>query len=175
MTEVAPEAAPAQEQPTSEENAPAEPKDWEAEAARLREELTKARKWEERAKENSAAAKAAEKARLDAMSESERAVEEAKQAARAEATAEFGKRLATSEIRAAAADAGADLAGVFDYLDLARFLGEGGEPDADAIKAFVAGLPKKSTPTPSFDGGSRTPTQAPQDMNTFLRKATGRA
>lgn len=176
MSEATPEAAPAQEQPNGEQSAtPTEPKDWEAEATRLREELSKARKWEERAKENSAAAKAAEKARLDAMSEQERAIEEAKQSAKSEAALSYGKRLATSEIRAAAATAGSDLTGVFDYLDLARFVGEDGEPDEKAIKAFVDGLPKKETPTPSFDGGPRTPAPAQQGMTGLIRKAAGRA
>lgn len=152
----APAETPAQETPKSEAAAPAEPQDWQAEATRLREELVKARKWEDRAKENSAAAKAAEKARLDAMSESERAIEEAKQSARQEATTAFGKRLATSEIRATAADAGADLAGVFDYLDLGRFVGEDGEPDTKAINAFVEGLPKKApAPAPGLDLGQK--------------------
>ena len=137
--------------------------DWKAEA----------RKWEARAKENSGAAKAAEKARLDAMSESERAIEEAKQSARAEATA-YGKRLAQSEIRAAAADAAADLKGVFDYLDLSRFVQEDGEPDSKAIKAFVDALPKKDAGPAGFDGGARSTSKAP-DFNQVLRQAAGRA
>jgi len=168
MTEAAPEAAPAQEQPSADQpaaDAKSDETDWKAEA----------RKWEARAKENSSAAKEAEKARLAAMSESERALEEARQSARLEAATEYGKRLATSEIRAEAASAGADLAGVFDFLDLSRFVGDDGEPDAKAIKAFVTGLPKKDAPPPSFDGGSRTPASGVGDMNQMLRKATGRA
>ena len=140
---------PAEEaKPTTTEQPKVDETDWKAEA----------RKWEARAKENSGAAKEAEKARLAAMSESERAIEEAKQAARQEASLNFGKRLATSEIRAAAADSGADLTGVFDYLDLGRFVGEDGEPDDKAIKAFVDGLPKKGpAPTPDLDLGQKPP------------------
>jgi len=146
------------------EETQADTTDWKAEA----------RKWEARAKENSGAAKAAEKARLDATSESERAIEEAKQSARAEATTAYGKRLAQSEIRAAAADAAADLKGVFDYLDLSRFVQEDGEPDSKAIKAFVDALPKKDAGPAGFDGGARSTSKAP-DMNQVLRQAAGRA
>ena len=71
---------------------------------------------------------------------------------------------------------GADLAGVFDYLDLSRFVGDDGEPDEKAIKAFVGGLPKKGDEAPpSFDGGTRTTPAAPQGMSTLIRKAAGRA
>ena len=38
-----------------------------------------------------------------------------------------------------------------DYLDLARFVGDDGEPDAKAVKAFVDGLPVKD------DGKPRAP------------------
>jgi hypothetical protein len=142
--------------------------DWKAEA----------RKWEARAKENSGHAKAAEKARLDAMSESERAIEEAKQAARSEAALSFGKRLARTEFDAHAGRRNPDYdsAAALEFIDLARFVGEDGEPDVKAIKAAVERLvPAASTPTPSFDGGTRTPPPVGVDMNTALRKATGRA
>lgn len=168
MTETAPEA-PAQEQPAAvepNEQPKADSTDWKAEA----------RKWEQRAKDNSSAAKEAEKARLAAMTESERAIEEARQSARQEAAQGYGRRLATSEIRAEAASAGADMAGVFDYLDLGRFVTEDGEPDEKAIKAFVSGLPKKDAPPPpSFDGGTRSTAPAQQGMSQLIRKAAGRA
>lgn len=97
-----------------------------------------------------------EKVRKASMSEAEKAVAEAEARGRSAATADFGKRLATSEIRAAAATAGADLDGVFDYLDLGRFVGEDGEPDTKAIEAFVGGLPKKGpAPAASLDLGVR--------------------
>ena len=178
MSEATPEATPAQETPPSETDPSTEPKDWQAEATRLREELTKARKWEERAKENSAAAKAAEKARLDAMSESERAVEEARQAARSEATLEFGKRLARSEFDAIAGRRNPDFdtSSALEYVDLAKFVGEDGEPDKEAIKSAVERLvPAPANALPEFDGGSRTTATAPQGMSQLIRKAAGRA
>lgn len=125
--------------------------------------------------EKNALAKELEKVRQSSMSEAEKQVAEAEARGRAAASADFGKRLATSEIRAAAADAQADLTGVFDYLDLSRFVGDDGEPDEKAIKAFVGGLPKKDAGPPSFDGGTRTTAPAPVGMSQIIRKAAGRA
>lgn len=135
-TEAAPEASetPAQEQPKPDEQPEADQTDWKAEA----------RKWEQRAKDNSKAASELEKQRKAAMTDAEKAVVEAEERGRTSAASEFGKRLATSEIRAAAATAGVALDGVFDYLDLSRFVDESGEPDQKAIKSLVAGLSKEA-------------------------------
>lgn len=178
MSEATPEtpAAPAQEQQPAAPAAPETPPTVEELQAKLEEATKESRKWETRSKENHQAKTELEKQQKAAMTDAERAVSEAESKGRTAATAEFGKRLATSEIRAAAADAQADLAGVFDYLDLARFVGEDGEPDEKAINAFVDGLPKKDPGTPSFDGGTRTPPPAaPSGMNALIRKAAGRA
>lgn len=169
MSEQAPEA-PTQDAPpeaTNEPNADAkvDETDWQAEA----------KKWEKRSKENFAKAKEFDEQRKAAMTDAERSVAEAEERGRTSAVQEFGKRLATSEIRAAAAAGGADLAGVFDYLDISRFVGNDGEPDSKAIATFVAGLPKSEAAPPSFDGGSRTPAPAPQGMSSLIRKAAGRA
>jgi hypothetical protein len=176
MTEATPEApaAPAQEQQPAAQ-APEAPPSVEELQTKLDEVTKEARKWETRSKENHQAKTELEKQRQAAMTDAERAVSEAEAKGRTAATAEFGKRLATSEIRTAAAVAGADLAGVFDYLDLSRFVGEDGEPDEKAIKAFVDGLPKKDPGTPSFDGGTRTPPAAQTGMSGLIRKAAGRA
>lgn len=140
-------------------------------------ELTKnSRKWEERAKANGGAAKAAEQARLDAMSESERAIEEARQSARAEAASTFGQRLARTEFDnlAGRRNPGFDTASALEYVDLGKFLDESGEPDTAAIKAAVDRLvPEANDGPPSFDGGTRTVTKA-ADFNTELRRAAGR-
>lgn len=128
-------------QETADQTTQTDNTDWKAEA----------RKWEQRAKDNSAKAREIEKRQQAAMTDAERAVVEAEARGRTAATEAFGKRLATSEIRAAALDADRDLTGVFDYLDLARFLDEDGEPDEKAIKAFVDGLPIRD------DGKPRAP------------------
>jgi hypothetical protein len=167
MSEEAPEA-PAQESTEQPEpEAKADETDWKAEA----------RKWEARAKENSGAAKAAEKARLDAMGESERAIEEAKQAARREAATDYGKRLARTQFDAVAGrrNPDYDTAAALEFVDLARFLDEDGEPDAKAIKAAVERLVPESASGPaSVDGGVRTSTKV-TDFNDVLRRAAGRA
>jgi hypothetical protein len=173
MTEAAPEspAAPAQEQQPTETASPEAPPTMEELQARV-EELTKeSRKWETRSKENHQAKTELEKQRQAAMTDAERAVAEAEAKGRTAAATEFGKRLATSEIRAAAADVKADLTGVFDYLDLTRFIGE---PDAGAIKAFVDALPKKEALPPSFDGGGRSTATGGDDMNKLIRAGLGR-
>lgn len=176
MSEATPEETPAQETPSTEGNAeepPADgPQDWEAEATRLREELSKARKWEKQSRENAARLRELERERLP---EAERAAVEAEERGRQAAAQQYGQRLARSEITAAAATAGADLGGVFDYLDLNRFVGDDGEPDGQAIAAFVEALPRRDATPPSFDGGTRGTPPAGADMNQFIRKAAGRA
>jgi hypothetical protein len=171
MSEVNPEAAATQEAAPA-AGAESDPKvdetDWKAEA----------RKWEQRAKDNSGAAKAAEKARIDAMSEQDRAIEEAKQSARTEATTSYGKRLARTEFDnlAGRRNPDFDTASALEFVDLGKFLGEDGEPDTKAIASAVERLvPTPATGPPSFDGGTRTAPPAPQGMSQLIRKAAGRA
>lgn len=170
MTENAPEASAAPETPAEQPQGGSEAKTFDADyVEKLRKENAAHRT------EKNALAKELEAIRKSTMSETEKAVAEAEARGRTTATQEFGKRLAQSEIRAAAADSAADLAGVFDYLDLARFVGEDGEPDSKAIKAFVEALPKKSQLAPSMDLGQRGAPAATQDFNQTLRRAAGRA
>jgi len=116
-----------------------------------------------------------DKFRQASMSETEKAIAEAEAKGRTAAASDFGKRLAKAEIQTAAATAGRDIGGVFDYLDLSRFVGEDGEPDAKAVQAFVDGLPDRTPAAPSFDGGARGSAPAVGDMNQALRRAAGRA
>jgi hypothetical protein len=145
--------------------------DWKAEA----------RKWEQRAKENNAKASEYEKARKAAMTEAERAVAEAEERGRMSAVTAYGERLARTEWIAEAArrNPGYDAAGALEDLNVAKFIGEDGEPNAKAIAASVARLvPEGSTgptPPPSFDGGTRQPVAAGGSMTDLIRKATGRA
>ena len=117
MSETAAEtdtAATAQEQQTTSETTTSEATPTLEELQTKLDEVTKeARKWETRSKENHQAKTELEKQRQAAMTDAERAVAEAEAKGRTAAASEFGKRLATSEIRAQAADAQADLAGVF--------------------------------------------------------------
>lgn len=150
MSETTAEAA-AQEPQAEEKSEPTTTPTIEALQAKLEEVTKEARKWEARSKENHQAKTELEKQQKAAMTDAERAVAEAETRGRTAATVDFGKRLATAEIRAAALDSGRDLTGVFDYLDLTRFLDDDGEPDEKAIKAFVDGLPVRD------DGKPRAP------------------
>jgi glutamyl/glutaminyl-tRNA synthetase len=134
-------------------------------------------KYRTKAGELGTAAKAAEKARLDSMGEAERKIEEAKAAGRTEAVGEFGKRLARTEFDAIAGRRNPDFdtASALEWVDLGRFVGDDGEPDAKAIKAAVERLvPESPNGPPSFDGGARTPAPPTNGMNGLIRRAAGR-
>ncbi len=137
-----------------------------------------ARKWEQRAKENNQKASEYEKQRKAAMTEAERTAAEAEERGRTAATQEFGKRLARTEFDALAGRRNADFntAEIFDWLDVGKFVGEDGEPDAKAIKAAVERLvPAPPSGPPSYDGGARTAAPAAESMTGLIRKAAGRA
>lgn len=147
--------------------------DWEAEARKWQ---ALARKHEGRAKENATARSELDKVKKAAMTEQERAVAEAEARGRAAATSATAARLARAEFRAAASgrvDKDA-LDGFLEYVDLAKFIAEDGEPDAKAIDAAIKRLagPPRST---NFDGGARTTASRPTDMSALIRqKAFGR-
>jgi hypothetical protein len=141
-----------------------------------------ARKHEERAKQNAAAAKERDEARQAAMSDQERAVAEAAAAARAATLAEFGSALVDAEVKAAAAaltaagrpvDAGALLEG--DTLNRAAFLGEDGKADAAKVAAWLdrvapkAADPAEQQPTgpvwPDLGQGQRGPANKDMALN----------
>lgn len=173
MTEPTPDATadPAAQPDADQAAEPADPTDWKAEA----------RKWEQRAKENKAAAAEVEKARKAAMTESERAVAEAEERGRKAAVTAYGERLARTEFIAEAAkrNGGFDASAILEDLNLARYIGEDGEPDSKAIAAAVGRLIPEvnasSPQPPSFDGGARQSAPAGQDMSQLIRAAAGRA
>jgi len=178
MTDAAPEATPAQEQPPAtdpkaETPTPGEPPkaddtDWKAEA----------RKWEQRAKDNGAKATELDKQRKAAMTDAERAVAEAEERGRTAATTEFGKELAQSQFDALAGrrNPGFDTTKALKRLDLSSLLDDNGRPNAKEIQAAVDDLvPAPADGPPSFDGGTRTPPPAQQGMTGLIRKAAGRA
>lgn len=110
-----------------------------------------------------------------AMTEQERAVAEAEQRGRSAALATTGVRLARTEIRAEAAEAGLSKEQVetfFEWADLKRFVTEDGEPDSKAIRTAIKKLsgsaPKSTT---NYDGGARTPADKPTDMNALIRQS----
>lgn len=125
------------------------------------EELAKwkalARKHEDRAKANEAAKKELEKLQAATMSEQEKAIAEAKAAARAEAMAEFGTTLVDAEFKAASAGRDLDLSTLLENLDRKKFLDADGKPDATRIGEFVSKLApaKRSTATDTGQGARK--------------------
>jgi hypothetical protein len=138
---------PAQEQPSAaqpdeQEN---DQTDWKAAA----------RKWEQRSKEHQKAARDLEQQRQASMTEAERAIAEAEQRGRTAAATEFGTRLVRASFAAEAARRNPAFVAeaVMDDLNLARFVGDDGEPDIEAITAAVTRLvPEPATnPRPVGD------------------------
>lgn len=128
------------------------------------------RKQETRAKENSDAAKQVEalKAELEqfrqaSMSETEKALAKATKDAeakgRADALTAVGQRLVRAEFKALAAGNIPDLDGVLDDLNLAKFIGQDGEPDTKAIEAAVKRL---TPPPPPAEPEQRTTAPGPR-------------
>lgn len=108
--------------------------DWKAEAEKHK---ALARKHEERAKANSAAAKELEAFKQQSMSDTDRAVAQAKAEARTEALREVGSKLAESAVRVAAAGRNVDVDALLEGVDAARFLDDNGDPDTKAIAAWM--------------------------------------
>jgi hypothetical protein len=173
MTEPTPDApdtaAQPQDAPTPE---PAQDDtDWKAEA----------RKWEQRAKDNQKAARALEDQRKAQMTEAERAVAEAEERGRLSAVTAYGQRLARTEFVAEAArrNPGFDASQILDDLNLARYMGDDGEPDSKAIaKAVQRLIPEANAGNPqppSFDGGTRQSAPGGVSMSDLIRQAAGRA
>ncbi|WP_440066454.1 hypothetical protein [Streptosporangium sp. OZ121] len=123
-------------------------KDWEADAKMWK---ALARKHENGFKTVS---KDLETLRASQMTEAEKAIAEAKLAGRSEALAEVGPRLAKSALATAAAKAGVSLPDE-RFINYSPLMANG-EPDADAITAFVKSLPKSNAPEFTqdvFNGG----------------------
>ncbi len=172
MSETPPETpTPAQDDPPKNDSPADPPKDdtdWKAES----------RKWEQRAKENGTKAKEFDQQRKAAMTDAERAVTEAEERGRTAAVSDFGRRLARTEFDALAGRRNPDIdtASVLEYVDLARFVGDDGEPDTKAITAAVERLVPAAgnPPPPGMDLGARQTAPTGQDMSSILRRAAGR-
>jgi hypothetical protein len=125
-----------------------------------------ARKHEERAKANAKAAQELDEFRKQSMSETEKAIEEARTAGRQQALTEAGAKIAAAELRAAAAGrmTGEQVDTLVDGLNLARFVGDDGEVNRDAVVQFVDGIaPQRTEPASLVDlgQGARNPQNMP--------------
>lgn len=101
-----------------------------------------ARKNEERAKANAEAAKELAQLKQTMMSDTEKAIEEAKATGRAEAIAELSVELVDSALAANAAGrlTPEQLTTLTSGLDRSKFLGEDGKVDATAVASFIDGI-----------------------------------
>lgn len=126
-------------------------------AAELAKWKALAQKHEERAKANHSAKLELEKLQAAQMSDTEKAIAEAKAATRAEVLAEFGSSLVDAEFKAASAGLTLDLDALLDNLDRAKFLAEDGKPDKARIGEFVSKLApaKRSTATDTGQGARK--------------------
>ena len=109
----------------------------EDQAAEVEKWKSLARKNEERAKANAAAAKKLREVERAAMDEQERAVDEARTTAEQEAARKYGSRIVAAEVRAAAAGRDLDVDALLDAVAPTRFLTEDGDVDQDAISQWV--------------------------------------
>lgn len=114
--------------------------DWQAEAEKWK---ALSRKNEERAKANASAAAELEGLRNASLSDSEKAVENAKAEGRKQALQEVSMRLVDAEFKVAAAGRPVNVDALLDGLDRTRFVNEEGEVDSERVSAFIDGLAPK--------------------------------
>lgn len=165
-----PEATEPAPEPPAADTAPEET-DWQKEAEKYK---ALARKHEDRAKANAKAEKELEQLRQQSMSDTEKAIAVAKQEARTEALREFGAKVVDAEVRAAVAGRNVDADALLEGLDRARFLDDDGEPDRDAITAWVDRIaPQPAESFPDLGQGARGGTGAITDP--LLRDLTNLA
>lgn len=107
-------------------------------------------KWKAMSRENekklTAATKALDAKNRESMSDTEKAVAEARAEARTETLREVGGRLAAAAIRVAAAGRSVDVDALIEGVDATRFLDDQGEPDAKAIQAWVDRVAPQAAP-----------------------------
>ncbi|MGW1998144.1 hypothetical protein [Embleya sp. NPDC001921] len=118
--------------------------DWQAEAEKWK---ALARKHEDQAKANSKAAKDLEELRKQGLSDQERALAEAKEAGRTEASAEWRSSTGRLAVVAAAATAGVVVpAAALDLMDLSGLVGDDRAVDADRVAALIEGFAPAAPP-----------------------------
>lgn len=150
--------APAETAPTTDTTTTPEPPAETTETdvtAELEKWKSLARKQEDRAKANAAAAKELEALKRSAMSEQEQAVAQAVDQARAETLRQVGAQLVAAEVRVAAAGRAADVDALIEAIDVTKFLDDTGQVDREAIAAWVERIApaQQKEPTPTAPNG----------------------
>lgn len=120
-----------------------------------------ARKHEERATANAEAAKELAELRKTSMTDQERAVAEATEALEARIRSEYGSKLASAEIKAAAVGLPIDIEALLESVDSSRFLNDEGAVDTTAIRSWLDRLAPPRTDSgppavPDLGQGVRT-------------------
>jgi hypothetical protein len=142
-----------------------------------------ARKHEDRAKANANAAKELEALKLASLDDTGKAVETARSEARAEALLEVGGKLVAAEFKVAAAGRPLDVDTLLEGLDRTKFLTDDGDPDSEAIAAWVDRIAPATTetadetppgfpPMPDLGQGSRQTVPLGSDPLLDLLKGT---
>lgn len=131
--------------------------DWKAEAEKwkgLADSTDKrVKRLEDTAKANATAAKELETLKQSTMTETEKAVNQAKLEVRNDVMREVGGKLAEAQIRIAAAGRAVDVDALIDGIDASKFLDANGDPDTKAITAWVDKV------APASDDGLGIPKQ----------------
>lgn len=101
----------------------------------------------------------ADAAEQASMSDAEKAIAKARKDGAADTARTYGRRLASAELKAAAASKGVDLSAIGDLIDVAQFVDDAGEVDSDAIGKAVGKLAKITAAKPGrgsgeFDAGT---------------------
>lgn len=173
--ETPPPAPPETPPPPAQETAD----DWKA---KYEETLKEARKHEDRAKANAAAARELDALKQSSMTEQQKAVEAAKAETRTEVMREVGGKLAHAAIRVAASGRSVDVDALLEGIDASKFLDDHGDPDTKSIAAWVdrvapAGASdadrKKNGNYVAREGTTNTTATEKNDERTFARQLFG--
>lgn len=162
----APEATTATDAPenttAAETPGASEPKTFDEDYVRkLRDEAAKYRT------EAKANAKRLEDLEKQAMTDTEKAIAQAKADARSEVLGEVGSKLVDAEVRAAAAGRTVDVEALLEGLDRRRFLTDDGDADRDAIGGWIDRVAPKgdpAKPSPIDMGQGTRPTNNPGQL-----------
>jgi hypothetical protein len=122
-----------------------------------------------------------EKLREASLSETERAISQARREAREEATRDLNSRLVRAEAKAVATGRLADPEDIVRYVDLSQFeVDENGNVDVKALNKEIDTLLKAKPYLAAqrvggdVDSGARGKVTTGNDMNSMIRRAAGR-
>lgn len=129
-----------------------------------------AEKWKAMARKHEKAAKAAQaeldKIRKANLSDTEKAIEEARDAGKAEALAQAAAQIAAAKLEAAGVPS-EDVA----FIDLGKFIGDDGQIDSDAIAAAGKRFASRHAGPGSADSGPQGPAAVEKPLDELIAEA----